>query len=926
MKGVIRLTTDALWAKKQEKGGSLRWLSLRQHAMDTRGMAGLLWAHWLSEGQRLWLASSLTSGSEELAGRLVRFLGQVHDIGKATPAFQILRSFGGSPDLDEELLEKLEFAGFAGISRLQLTNRRATPHALAGQVILSGFGVAEDLACLIGAHHGQPLNDPVDESHRLSYTHNYYQVADLADPVAQKWQAVQEHFFQQALADNGFATVSDLPQVGQPGQVILSGLMIMADWIASNEDFFPLLPLDCAGVDDQNKRLERAWAQWKLTDTWTATNPGQVTAVYDKRFAFAPRDIQRLVNETIAATSEPGLFILEAPMGSGKTEAALVGAEQLAFQTGRSGIFFGLPTQATSNGIFPRIKSWLDRLAEDGDDRLSIRLLHGKAALNPQFAGLARQVNLDDLDDPKAHILVNEWFSGRKTAALDDFVVGTVDQMLMVALKQKHLALRHLGFSKKVVIIDEVHAYDAYMSHYLYQALTWLSAYGVPVILLSATLPAAQRFKLVNAYLKGKEGYRAGQAPALPAPIDAYPLLTYTDGSAICQKSDFPQERDTTVEIKRLAEDDFYPLLDKLFARGGNIGIVVNTVRRAQDLARACIDRYGASAVSLLHSGFIATDRVKKEEQLLAMIGKDQLRPDRHIIIGTQVIEQSLDIDFDVLISDLAPMDLLIQRIGRLHRHCQNRGQPLVRPAGCERPVLYVLGTDEGLDFDSGSRAVYATALLARTQYFLPDLLYLPADISPLVQKVYGDAEINIGNGEKEKYDSYIKDMEASLKTQDLKAGTYCLKKPILRQSRRRRASLIGWTNQSLPNDNEVRAQAQVRDTTESIEIIAVVQRGTGYGLFSEREDISQQIGDRAVAKKMAQNTLRLPQVVCRPHLIQATIDELEAHNQKHLAAWQEAHWLKGELGLVFDEKGQAVLNGYRLTYDADLGLLYERM
>ena len=177
---------------------------------------------------------------------------------------------------------------------------------------------------------------------------------------------------------------------------------------------------------------------------------------------------------------------LEATTGIGKTEAALVAAEELAYKTGRSGLFFGLPTQATSNGIFPRIVDWmnklekLDMLQNDNTDKCddlyecemeehnkSIRLCHGKAYLNEVFRSLASSINVDESENgiSESEIIVNQWFSGRKTAVLDDFVVGTVDQLLMMSLKQKHLALRHLGLSKKVVIIDEVHAYDASVSY-----------------------------------------------------------------------------------------------------------------------------------------------------------------------------------------------------------------------------------------------------------------------------------------------------------------------------------------------------------------------------------------------------------------------------------------------------------------------------
>ena len=190
-------------------------------------------------------------------------------------------------------------------------------------------------------------------------------------------------------------------------------------------------------------------------------------------------------------------------MGIGKTEAALSGVEELIYKKELSGLFFGLPTQATSNGMFKRVEDWLNSLAEENNERLSIHLVHGKAALNEDFAKLSQNIDQDSPESGGA-LTVNQWFSGRKKTSLDDFVIGTCDQFLLVSLKQKHLALRHLGFSGKVVVLDEVHAYDSYMSNYLYMSLEWMGAYNIPVIILSATLPIERRIEMLRAYMRGR--------------------------------------------------------------------------------------------------------------------------------------------------------------------------------------------------------------------------------------------------------------------------------------------------------------------------------------------------------------------------------------------------------------------------------------
>lgn len=181
-------------------------------------------------------------------------------------------------------------------------------------------------------------------------------------------------------------------------------------------------------------------------------------------------------------------------MGIGKTEAALAATEILASRFGYGGMFFGLPTQATANGIFDRIHSW----ASGTDDIHSLRLAHGMTDMNDEYCEMFHGRASDISDDDNDNIMVHTWFEGRKQALLSEFVVATVDQFLMASLKQKHVMLRHLGLAGKTVIIDECHAYDRYMYVYLENSLRWMAAYNVPVIILSATLPPDKRAELIN--------------------------------------------------------------------------------------------------------------------------------------------------------------------------------------------------------------------------------------------------------------------------------------------------------------------------------------------------------------------------------------------------------------------------------------------
>lgn len=912
----------ALWAKKGEQDGQYYWLPLLQHLEDTRQICGLLWEHWLSPGVRWFLCKNAFGGvSDDLVKRTLQLLGALHDLGKATPVFQHQEGRYSDTEGDAVLLERLERTGFVGIRDTHFPSRKSSPHTLAGQTLAMRFGMKEDLASVIGAHHGTPLQNSALVRVQSSFLTNYYQSEKETDTIYKKWQCVQESIFNRALSSNGFASVGELPAVTQPGLVLLSGLLIMADWIASNEQYFPLVPVDSCPAFDSSYRIQAGWMKWFKTMPWVAVGKADADEYYNQRFAFQKqgffvRSAQRLFFDAIQQTEAPGLFILEAPMGVGKTEAALIGAEQLAYKTGRSGLFFGLPTQATANGIFPRLLSWLQSVDEEFGEAVSLRLVHGKAMLNPQFAELPKQMDEGTEDG----IIVNEWFSGRKTKSMDEFIVGTVDQFLLMALRQKHLALRHLGFSNKVVIIDEVHAYDAYMNQYLLQAIRWLGAYHVPVILLSATLPADRRAELVDNYLRGS-GQPLSKSNAESVSLDtaAYPLITYTDGMTIKQCIAPLESTQKEIQVETYS-DDLYEKVAELLSQGGIIGIIVNTVKRAQTIAEECVRRFSEPVVEVLHSAFEATQRAKKEEALLQTLGKNGQRPKVKIIIGTQVLEQSLDIDFDVLLTDLAPMDLLIQRIGRLYRH--NRP----RPDAHQQPTVYVLETDETLTFDSGAEAIYGGYLLAKTQLVLPKVLHFPVDISPLVQKVYGSEVCLPDPSLKARYEELKEDHEGRQGKRKEKAKYFRLAPPIYRARMYQGTTLDGWLHgDEYEGKTEEDAYAQVRDGEEIIEVVALQKIGKGYGFLGDNEDISASLDDRNTVQEILCHTLRLPAILCKEWSIGVTIQELEEKRQTFFYNWAENLYLKGMLALLFNENQDVVVNGYRLHYNRKYGLTVEK-
>ena len=915
---------NALWAKKDDQEGQLKWLPLIVHLKDTMEVSGWLWNHWLSDGQRVYLVNQMEPRNPELSEKAVRFLGGVHDIGKATPAFQTRRGIHSGEELDYCLLDKLERSGFTGISSLILSSPRQSHHSLAGEVILTRYGVKADISSIVGGHHGKPVDSISVCDKQKAYGENYYQVENGEDPIYQRWECVQKEIFTWALQESGVRDVEQLPEFSEPGQVLLSGLIIMADWIASNESYFPLIPIEQEHVCEES-RLRQGITQWFRNHPIEFSDCPGAEEIFEHRFGFRPRNFQRRIFDTIGKIHQPGIVIIEAPTGGGKTETALAAVEQLMAKTGRSGLFFGLPTQATSNGIFTRVHNWLDHLTAWLGVDSSIRLCHGKAALNSEVQQIAAKGTGSHIDEDgraEGSVIVNEWFSGRKVSALDDVVVGTVDHFLLTALKQKHLALRHLGFSRKVVVIDEVHAYDVFMQQYLFEAIRWMGAYHVPVILLSATLPPEQRAELIGNYLIGRGAMKRIKQndPVLTSLKRArgYPFVSYTEGNEIRYEADFPAQKNRSVHVVLLEEDALLEKIGELMQGGGVVGIIVNTVRRAQSVARQCAEQYGRETVTLLHSSFIATDRVEKEQKLLSMIGNGADRPRRKIIIGTQVIEQSLDIDFDVLISDMCPMDLLIQRIGRLQRH------EIERPAALQEAVVYVLGTSGEFEFERGTAHVYQPFILIRTQQFLPSVIRVPDDVPDLIRHVYSQEPLELLEALNEKYERSKALYEVYRENEKTKAKAFRLSHPK-QGIDPARSNLIGWLKDPGEADSEESMMAQVRDIRETVEVIAVRRTGEGYGLFNGNEDLSGRIDDPNVAKSIAECTLRLPQAVNYGMGIDGLIEWLEAYNRKYLKAWQSQPWLKGCLGIIFDEDGTFRIGETVLKYDYNDGLSVKR-
>ncbi len=881
-----------------------KWLPVRVHALDTRAAMERLLNSWVPERIRQ-LLHTVDRLSDVCA-----FLALVHDIGKLTPAFlgNILPNL---PEVSERL-------GEAGLATGYLSRNSLVRHATAGAAILAQHSCPAGIVAVVGAHHGKPISteDELDLCHHMEiHSRDYFGADGIDSEQGRLWAEVRRIWLDESLQRAGFESVEELPQLDLRAQMLLTGLLIVADWVASNPDFFPLIDMEDDGERlDLERRVAGAWERFDPRSPWSPPYVLPDEGWFKDAFGFEPNQEQRAITHAAQNSMEPGIYILEAQMGRGKTEAALAAAEVLAGKLNCGGVFFGLPTQATANGVFPRLKIWGERQAEDMD--LTIRLAHGNAALNKEYCALFdEKANVDA--DGESGLVVHPWFSGRKQALLSDFVIGTIDQFLMAGLKQRHLMLRHLGLAGKVIILDECHAYDAYMNHYLDRVLNWLGAYGAPVIILSATLPAARRAEMIDAYrnvdphAEKSVAWRGNRA---------YPLLTWTQGETVYQEVITQDAPSREVALGHLADEALVSWLRKMLSQGGCAGVIVNTVRRAQEVARQLERALPDKQVELFHSQFLMPDRAEKENRLVSRIGKGSTSETRNslIVVGTQVLEQSLDIDFDCMATDLCPMDLLMQRIGRLHRHRRDD-----RPKPLHRPICMVMGAGETLD--TGSKAVYGEWLLTRTKELLPDRLLLPDSIPTLVQSTYEAPREDELDGKQDMWERYSE----HLKMKKESADAFCLCPPDETEGFPQLNTINGWLDAGV-TDSDTRAEARVRDSDSSLSVLLMVRDEEGVVRFLPWQEHGCAVpGDKppeeSVARSVAAQRVQLPRSLSVGYMGDHVFDVLKREKMKYLPGWQSAPWLREELVLLLREDLTRELCGYQVTYDRKWGLCCQK-
>lgn len=706
-----------LWAKTGEEEGVFH--PLIYHMLDVASVAQCLWDATLTGALQDDIARGFAL-SPTACRQLLGFLAGLHDIGKASPSFQ---------SKYPAWIPKLKEVGFKFVESPQ---GKPAPHGAVtawwlGGYLQSKFSIsdqdAKKIARVLGGHHGIWVSPS--------------QVISLksTDKGGQSWEDARQNLTRELAEILHLPSSFSFPrEIEQKNSLLtlVSGLVSVADWIGSMSEFFPYCQNDKPASQYAKMALEQAQRALRNLG-WMGWKPEGKSISFETAFNFNPRPLQTAAVGEALKAEPPAMLILEAPTGIGKTEAALYVADEWLQGRGGRGLYIAMPTQATSNQMFSRVIRYLRQRYPS--DLVNVHLIHGQARFNREMQALEMQSIADDEQDhSQGQVAAMGWFLPRKRSLLAPFGVGTVDQSLMSVLQTKHFFVRLFGLGGKVIVFDEVHAYDTYMSTLFFRLLAWLRVIGSSVIILTATLPAATRKEMICAYL--------GLQKVNLEEVD-FPRLTVVDKRTIeTIPLPAPEEKPFRLEWVGGESQAILGCLEEKLRQGGCAAIICNRVDRAQEIYQAISQAQLLDPHNLIlfHARFPLAWREAIEKRVLETFSQQDKRPQKAVVVATQVIEQSLDLDFDLIISDMAPADLILQRAGRLHRHRQNDA---LRPECLRTPCLVIASPkiEDGLPSFKEDAFIYEKYILEKSWRCLKSRTEIRpiAETRDIIEEVYGE-------------------------------------------------------------------------------------------------------------------------------------------------------------------------------------------
>jgi CRISPR-associated endonuclease/helicase Cas3 len=931
-----------LWAKADKKDNTYH--PLLWHMIDTSCVADYFWRNILGPSARKRISAGLNL-DEESAGRWIPFIAGLHDIGKASPVFQ------------SKVEERRKC--------LNITNEIKGPkHGVYGEVVLIDIlsingnhrnslnkSTADLFSQVLAGHHGQfprsnDFNNAKDEIERIE------------NNTAFRWSLIREHMIAslsnlwilQNISQPEIKSKTDANVIG----MLLAGLISVSDWIASNKEFFPYKQI-LQNIDqyfnetrDLTKKAFKSLA-WEKCIQFSEFK--QISELFSTIAKYGPRPLQSESCKIAENLNDPTIMIIECPMGEGKTEAALYLQDCLNVSGINNGCYIALPTQATSNQMFSRVKEYISN--RYSENVVNLMLLHSHANLSSEFKTMIKDANQitsfgtiygeKSFDGAKSSVVAAEWFTQRKRGLLSPFGVGTVDQILLAVQQTRHVFVRLFGLSNKTIIIDEVHAYDTYMTTLLDNLIKWLSALGCSIILLSATLPRKRSEQLLKAYACGKE---IEDNSLSSDSMQDYPRISWLSGNKIKYShvlSSIPKNLQIKWVDGRIPENEHGEFaigekLSEILKDGGCAAIICNTVNRAQKIYHQ-LKKYfpnqdagdGFPELDLFHARFLWKERNQREKRALIRFGKPEsivetednekmkvLRPKRAILVATQVIEQSLDLDFDVMISDMAPVDLILQRAGRICRHDR----------GPRTSTLYICKPENETDgipqFDKGTEAVYKDAryILLRSWISLEQgkdhEISIPGDVESLIENTYGEENINecILSSLKQEIDRCQTAYKCKNEDDSKEGESRVIKPPEYS------GQLWRMTENSFEEDSPESHKAHralTRLGPPSFQIIFVYQRANHLYLNSDCikvidiDDINSH--DTIIA--LLKNSTSISHIVIVSHIIENPSDYSRP-------AWKNCAYLR-HCRLIQLNEGIAQIGKYKISIDLEQGVMISK-
>ena len=650
----------------------------------------------------------------QLKAEEIGCLAALHDIGKITPGFQRKCESW----LKNNNLSSIEQNG-CWDTTMESDHGKVSHSTIQSFLLKNDIAgkTANFLSVVIGGHHGR-LGYPNERGYRptKSVTEQFSTI-DWEKERMTNAQLIWQHF---GGCRSNLKISKDTPSLWW-----LAGLTTVADWIGSNDLFFP----SYFQKNNQNTSVlaKKALADIGFQQTNFIRNLSFHDLFHDTKHPGKQWIANDMQQKAVSTITDPGVYVIEAPMGVGKTEAALWASYHLLLSKHANGIYFALPTQATSNRIHLRINSFLKRIAPGIGDS---RLIHANSWLMDSDSLMLSNNEARE----KAGDYGYNWFSSAKRALLAQFGVGTIDQALLGIVAVKHFFVRHYALAGKVVIIDEIHSYDLYTGTLINKLITTLEGLGCTVIILSATLTGKRRHEIIPV---SDDNTTEANIP-YPLISGKKEMVTFKSVAATP-----PNHRNIAIEFIDM------PIAAQravtLAAKGGSVLWICNTVDSAQkQYSQFRQTTSNAFPIGLLHSRFPFWRREELEDEWMERFGKNSSTRCGSILVSTQVVEQSVDLDADLLVTELAPTDMLLQRIGRLWRHDRQK-----RPV--QNACLYIINENASIEefknMDAktiirtlGNKAyVYDAFILLRTLQLWQkhSTIILPTQIRELIEETY---------------------------------------------------------------------------------------------------------------------------------------------------------------------------------------------